>query len=86
MTFSNRDLVWRGNALATRSSKKVVVSIAPDPVWPGMLRVRRGDQLSDMVNATRARDAARAGARAVLNKAPSNALGAPLVRQKRRAA
>ena len=64
----------------------MLTSIEPDPVWAGMWRVHRGDQLSDMTNLTRARDAARAGALAILNKVQSNALGAPLVRQKRRAA
>jgi hypothetical protein len=34
-----------------------------DLVWPGMWRVRRGDDLSDMANISRAKDAATAGAR-----------------------
>jgi hypothetical protein len=39
------------------------VSVEPDPKWPDMWRVRLGDRLSDMVNLTRARDAAIAWAR-----------------------
>jgi hypothetical protein len=34
------------------------VSIEPDAAWPNMWRVRAGDRLSDMVNLTRAKDAA----------------------------
>ena len=32
--------------------------LVPDDRWPGMWRVRNGDCLSDMVNLTRAKDAA----------------------------
>lgn len=38
------------------------ITLARDPVWP-MWRVRRGDQASDIVNLTRAKDAAIAWAR-----------------------
>jgi hypothetical protein len=34
------------------------VTVEPDGQWPSMWRVRKGDRLSDMVNLTRARDAA----------------------------
>ena len=35
-------------------------AVVSDPNWPGMYRVRRPDgSLTDMVNLTRARDAAR---------------------------
>lgn len=34
------------------------VSVRPDPKWPGMWRVHQGDKVSDMVNLTRAKDAA----------------------------
>jgi hypothetical protein len=39
------------------------VSIEADAVYPGMWRIRRGGRLSDMVNKTRAKDAAIAWAR-----------------------
>jgi hypothetical protein len=34
------------------------ITVVPDDRWPGMWRVRNGDCLSDMVNLTRAKDAA----------------------------
>jgi hypothetical protein len=34
------------------------VTLEPDAQWPNMWRVRKGDLLSDMVNLTRAKDAA----------------------------
>jgi hypothetical protein len=34
------------------------VSLEPDTKWPSMWRVRMGERLSDMVNLTRAKDAA----------------------------
>jgi len=37
--------------------------LVPDDRWPGMWRVRNGDCLSDMVNLTRAKDAALCWAR-----------------------
>lgn len=39
------------------------VSIQTDPDWPTMWRVRQGEQVSDMVNLSRAKDAAVAWAR-----------------------
>jgi hypothetical protein len=38
--------------------RKTGVSIKPDVVWPKMWRVHQGDRVSDMVNLTRAKDAA----------------------------
>jgi hypothetical protein len=39
------------------------IAIERDAAWPAMWRVRRGDELSDVVNISRARDAAIAWAR-----------------------
>jgi hypothetical protein len=39
------------------------VTVEPDDQWPNMWRIRKGDRISDMVNLTRARDAAVAWAR-----------------------
>jgi hypothetical protein len=36
----------------------VGVTVEPDPRWPAMSRARSGERLSDMVNLTRAKDAA----------------------------
>lgn len=38
------------------------IRVVPDDKWPGMWRVQRGEQLSDMVNLARAKDAALASA------------------------
>jgi hypothetical protein len=41
-----------------REAAKLDPRIVPDPIWPGMYRIRRPDgSLSDMVNLTRAKDA-----------------------------
>lgn len=34
------------------------VTVAPDDRWPGMWRIHHGDRVSDMVNLSRAKDAA----------------------------
>jgi hypothetical protein len=51
-----RDAVWRGNDLLI--GRRLVASIVPDATWPGMWRVKIGDRLTDMLNRSRARDAA----------------------------
>lgn len=56
MTHLRRDAVWRGNDLCL--GRRVIASIVADPVWPKMWRVEVGGWLTDMVNRTRARDAA----------------------------
>jgi hypothetical protein len=43
--------------------RKTDVSLRPDPVWPRMWRVHDGDRVSDMVNISRAKDAAISWAR-----------------------
>ena len=44
-----------------RKPLKLDTRIVPDPVWPGMYRIRRPDEsLSDMANLTRCRDVLRA--------------------------
>ena len=54
----HRDAVWKGNELIFR--RRVVASVVPDSKYPQMWWVRLPDgQLIDMVNLTRARDAAR---------------------------
>jgi hypothetical protein len=61
-------LTWNGNALCAGRSSTPLVSIEPDKTHPGMWRVRHGDQLSDIVNKTRARDAARCLALSLLKE------------------
>ena len=54
----HRDAVWKGNDLMFH--RRVVASIVPDPEWPRMWRVRLPNgHTTDMVNLSRARDAAR---------------------------
>jgi hypothetical protein len=55
----HRDAEWHGNRLIFR--RRVVATVIPDRDWPSMWRVRLPDgHVTDMVNYTRARDAARA--------------------------
>ena len=64
--FGSHELQWRGNAL--QLGRRVLARIEPDATWPGMWRVRLPDgRLTDMVNISRARDAARALAVRILN-------------------
>jgi len=46
------------NLTMLKSGRHVVATIEPDSKWPGMWRVRCGGSLSDMVNLSRAKDAA----------------------------
>lgn len=56
-SYGNADLVWEGNHLC--HGKKILVTIKPDEEYPKMWRVIEWDgSLSDMVNLTRAKDAA----------------------------
>jgi hypothetical protein len=66
--YGNPDLVWDGDALRLRRTGRVVATIERDSAWPMLWRVRIGERLSDMVNRTRARDAARSLALAALNQ------------------
>jgi hypothetical protein len=55
--YDRQDLNWRGYNL--RLGRRVVATVEPDAKWPKMYRVRLPDgDLTDMVNLTRARDAA----------------------------
>ena len=54
-------MAYEGQIGASKSSNDLWrVIVVPDPDWPKMYRVRRPDgSLTDMVNLTRARNAAR---------------------------
>jgi hypothetical protein len=57
--FGTNDLVWDGLALRLGSkSGRVLATIVPDAEWLGMWRIRADRTLSDMVNLSRAKDAA----------------------------
>jgi hypothetical protein len=59
--YSTKDLAWDGLTLRLGGKRgRWLASVTPDPDWPKMYRVRTdGRPLSDMVNLTRAKDAAR---------------------------
>jgi hypothetical protein len=60
---------WDGDRLRLRRRGRVIAAIEVDRDWPGLWRVRLPDgSVSDMVNRTRARDAARSLALAELNR------------------
>lgn len=64
--ISRDGLKWQGDRLYF--GNRLMASIEPDSKYPNMWRVRLPDgKLSDMVNQTSARDAARALALAQLN-------------------
>jgi len=70
--FGNNLLMWRGNSLHLGHSRRILTEIVQDDRYPMMWRVRRADgSLSDMLNMTRARDAARALALGILNREES---------------
>ena len=59
-------LTWHGNRLC--KGKQIIVTIKPDATYPKMWRVLELDgSLSDMVNLTRAKDAAVNRALRILN-------------------
>jgi hypothetical protein len=68
--YDRQDLIWEGTQLRLFSSRgRVLASIEPDLTWPRMWRVRLPDgYLTDMVNLSRAKDAAASLALGVLNR------------------
>jgi hypothetical protein len=79
--FNRDDLIWRsdGGGLAICFQRRVMLRILPDATWPKMWRVQHPDgRLSDMVNLTRAKDAAITLALASLNTQDSPAEAPPM--------
>jgi hypothetical protein len=77
MTVSNRTLNWRDDKLCFRGRE--YARIVPDASYPSMWRVQTRDgRLSDMVNRTRARDAARGIVLAILNGQETAPEAAPM--------
>ena len=95
MTKANRNwspvrwgLQWRRDGsryTLHQGGRKAVVSVEPDVRWPAMYRVRKPDgTLTDMVNLTRAKDAAMSIAAEYLNlKMAERPLAASPVRSSR---
>jgi hypothetical protein len=70
MKLSRSQFVWDGLTLRLYSKRgKIVAQVVPDPDFQKLYRVQiPGKPLSDMVNLTRAKDAALSLAAAVLDK------------------
>jgi|GraSoiStandDraft_16_1057320.scaffolds.fasta_scaffold4190450_2 hypothetical protein len=72
--YGTRNLEWKGDTLRLCGKGSPVVTIVPDGTWSGMWRVRLPDgRLTDMVNRTRAKDAATSIALGILNARPVEA-------------
>jgi hypothetical protein len=56
MRHEQLDLTWRG--LRLYHGRHRMAEVVPDEKYPGMWRVKIRGELSDMVNLTRAKDAA----------------------------
>jgi hypothetical protein len=68
--YGRSNLAWDGLTLrlGTKQGRKLI-EIVPDPDWPKMFRIQRPDgTLTDMVNLTRAKDAAISHALMQLNR------------------
>jgi hypothetical protein len=67
--WARDELSWKGNSLYVGGKGRPIIGIEPDAQWPGMWRVRHPDgNLSDMVNLSRAKDAALSIARRILQR------------------
>jgi hypothetical protein len=67
--FKPRALVWEGMRLRLRSSKRFLAVVKPDAGYPNLYRIHLApDHLSDLLNLTRAKEAAVALALTMLNR------------------
>jgi hypothetical protein len=72
--YRREDLHWDGNRLFLGRRPEPLLEIVADDQYPAMWRVRRWDgRLSEMVNLTRARDAAEQIGLSVMNGEPGHA-------------
>jgi hypothetical protein len=55
--YRAKELVWDGLRLRLGSGR-ILATVEPDSKWPGMYRVHHDGKVTDMVNLTRAKDAA----------------------------
>jgi len=80
-SYANSELIWRGDHLALKGGRRgsPAAEIVPDDSYPGMWRIKTPDgTLSDMVNRTRARDAARSILLGILNGQEKGSGGPPM--------
>jgi hypothetical protein len=79
--FSRLDLNWQkdGEAWAVRYRSRVLLQVAPDLTHSGMWRIRHPDgRLSDLVNLSRAKDAATSLAVGILNADKRRSVSSPM--------
>jgi hypothetical protein len=68
-TYGCQDIRWEGHRLRL-STGRLLATVEPDALWAGIFRVRfRDGHLTDLINLTRAKDAAVSLALADLNSA-----------------
>ena len=84
-TWGRHCLTWRGHQLFRHGVRAPVAQIEPDETHPGMWRFRLvpGDAPSDMVNLSRAKDAAATLVLAELNEAEESGTERPRMRVRR---
>jgi hypothetical protein len=69
-SYSKDCLMWHGYRLLLRAGRRLLAAVEPDSERPGMWRVRLPDgDVSDIVNRTRAKDAAQLLALVTLHSA-----------------
>jgi len=78
-SYASSELIWRGNRLALKGRASLAVETVPAATYPGMWRIKMPDGgLSDMVNRTRVRDAARSILLGILNTQETVPGGPPM--------
>ena len=79
--YAAKELEWKGTRLIVQGGGRNAPSaeIVPDGQWPDMWRVKRPDgSVTDMVNLSRARDAAKAILLTALNSQETGLDGPPV--------
>ena len=77
--YGRENLRWDGNDLYLGRSSNLLCSVVPDERYAGMWRVKYTDgRMSDMVNLSRARDAAISSSLSKLNSRETGAGTAPM--------
>lgn len=83
-TIASKELDWRKGdnkfTLHLRGRSQPLLSVIPDAVYPNMWRINHRGRISDMVNITRAKDAALSWALGDLNSSQDSPSEAPYVR------
>jgi hypothetical protein len=68
--YNHKDMEWNSHELRLTTGR-LLATVKPDPDWPGLWRAHMADgHVTDMVNLSRAKDAASILALAALNASP----------------